>query len=69
VESHLRYLKEAVLGEPLRVQTLLIAVDTKRLRVHHTIRDGAGDEIATAEYLYLHVNRASGRVEPLPADR
>jgi hypothetical protein len=37
--------------------------------VHHTIRDGAGDEIATAEYPYLHVNRASGRVEPLPADR
>jgi hypothetical protein len=47
-------------GEPLRVQTLLIAADTKRLRVHHAIRDGAGDEIATAEYLYLHVNRASG---------
>jgi acyl-CoA thioesterase FadM len=69
VESHLRYLKEAVLGEPLRAETLLVAADAKRFRVRHSLLNGVGLEIALGEYVYVHVNQRSGRVEPMPADR
>jgi acyl-CoA thioester hydrolase len=68
-ESHIRYLKEAVGGEPLQVMTLLVDAGPKKIRLHHSLRDGSGDEIATGELLYLHVNQKSGRVEPMSPDR
>ena len=69
VEAHLRYLKEAALGDELRARTLLVDADPKRIRVHHSLLGSCGDEIATGEFLYLHVNQESGRVEPMPEDR
>ncbi|WP_162795547.1 thioesterase family protein [Nonomuraea lactucae] len=69
VESHLRYLKEAKEGEVVRAMTLLVDAAPKRLRFRHSLRDGGGAEIATAEFVYLHVNQRTGRVEPMPADR
>jgi acyl-CoA thioesterase FadM len=68
VESHIRYLAEARGGDVLRAVSVLVAADPKRLRVRHSISGPAG-AVATGEYLYLHVNQASGRVEPMPADR
>jgi acyl-CoA thioesterase FadM len=69
VEAHLRYLQEATLGDRLTAHTLLVAADPKRIRVHHSLLGPSGTEIATGEFLYLHVNQASGRVEPMPHDR
>jgi acyl-CoA thioesterase FadM len=69
VESHVRYLREARRGAVLRAETLLVDADSKRVRIHHSLRNGAGDEVATGEFLYLHVNQHTGRVEPMPADR
>jgi acyl-CoA thioesterase FadM len=69
VESHIYYRKEATRGDTLHAETSLAHADTKRVRIHHTIRSSTGAEIATAELLYLHVNQHSARVEPFPADR
>jgi acyl-CoA thioesterase FadM len=69
VESRIRYLREATRGETLLAETLLVDTDPKRVRLRHSLRNGAGAEIATAEYLYLHVDQRSGRVAPMPADR
>jgi acyl-CoA thioester hydrolase len=68
VESHIYYLREATLGERITAETVLVATDTKRLRVRHTLSTPSGP-IATAELLYLHVNQQSGRVEPFPDSR
>ncbi|GAB3895446.1 hypothetical protein GCM10029964_075340 [Kibdelosporangium lantanae] len=68
VESHIHYLREAVLDDVVTVETVILDTDLKRLRLGHTLRTSAGD-IARAELLYLHVNQRTGRVEPFPAKR
>ena len=69
VESHIWYKREAKGGTLLLAETLVVAADPKRLRVRHRIVDEAGAEIAEAEYVYLHVNQRTGKVEPMPDDR
>jgi acyl-CoA thioester hydrolase len=69
VESHIWYRREAKGGTPLHAETHVVAADPKRLRVRHRLLDEAGAEIAEAEYLYLHVNQRTGKVEPMPEDR
>lgn len=60
VETHLRHLLEARLGEELRVTTQLLGYDDKRLRIIHEIHgksaDGDDVVIATAEHMGLHVD-------------
>jgi acyl-CoA thioester hydrolase len=68
VESHIYYLREAVAGEAVTVETVIVDTDDKRLRLGHTLRTSSGD-IARAELVYLHVNQRTGRVEPFPEDR
>jgi acyl-CoA thioesterase FadM len=60
-ELHLRYLREAVLGQQMQVETVLIDADSKRLHVHDRLLAGE-NEIATAECLYLNVDQHTGRV-------
>ena len=68
VETHVRYLGEAKVGEALHVTTQLLAVDEKRLQVFHRLfrgRDAA--LIATDEQMHLHVDTATAKataVEP-----
>ncbi len=69
VESHLRYLAEVGRGAVLRSEVLLVGADTKRLRTLATIRTVDGVDVVTGEYLFLHVDQATGRVAPFPADR
>jgi len=69
VEAHLRYLGEAVVGDVLRAETMLVDADTKRLRLHTALRHADGRPVATGEYLYLHVDTSSGHVEPFPFER
>jgi carnitine 3-dehydrogenase len=68
VESHLRHLGQARLGEALAVTTHVLGADAKRLQVFHTMTGGDGGVIASAEHMLVHVDAAAGRSAPmLPA--
>jgi acyl-CoA thioester hydrolase len=69
VEAHLRFLAEVGAGAELHAESVLVAADGKRLRVHTTLLDAADTPVLTGEYLYLHVDGAAGRVVPFPPDR
>ena len=69
VESHIRYLAEAMRGDVIEAASLLVSADAKRLRVHTVLRRDDGVPVATGEYLYLHVNQAAGGVAAMPPDR
>jgi acyl-CoA thioester hydrolase len=65
-ETHLRHLHEAHLGEPLGLTLQVLGTDDKRLHIAHEMSGAAGDPIATAEQLLLHVDTRAGRVTPFP---
>ena len=69
VETHIRHLGEARVGDRLTVSTQLLHHDPKRLHVFHEIRradDGA--PVATGEHMLLHVDMAAGRAVPAGAE-
>ena len=62
VESHVKHLGEAKVGEPLYVTTQILGVDDKRLHVFHRMHRGRDDaHIATAEQMHLHVDTAAAK--------
>lgn len=68
-ETRIRYLREVKLGARLAVSTLLLGHDDKRLSYVHEMRDAdSGEAVATGEHMLLHVDTASGRTTPMPAD-
>ncbi len=63
VESHIMNTGEASVNEPLYTTSQIVHADAKRLHVFHRIHAVAEDRLlATAEQMYLHVNRETGRV-------
>ncbi|CAA0086137.1 L-carnitine dehydrogenase [Starkeya nomas] len=67
VETHIRHLDEAKLGEELRSTCQIIAADEKRIHVFHRLFAGApAREVATAEQMLLHVDTKAGRAAPAP---
>jgi len=74
VESHVRHLAEAKVGETLEVTTQILAVDDKRLHVfHRLLRRGraSGDLptlIATGEQMHVHVDTAAAKAAPIRAE-
>jgi len=68
VESHISYLREVAVDDPLRVTTQLLDHDEKRLHyflaMYHA-RDGF--LAATCETLSLHVDMAVKKAVPFPA--
>ncbi len=66
VETHLHNLREVDLGERLRLTLQVLGVDSKRLHIAHEMFNGAGDRVATAEQMLLHVDTAAGRASPFP---
>jgi acyl-CoA thioesterase FadM len=65
LESHVRHVAEAKALEPIYVTTQVIELDTKRIRLHHSLhrrRDEA--VIATATQLYAHVDTQAKRAAP-----
>jgi carnitine 3-dehydrogenase len=64
VETHLRHLLPLHAGEVFHVDTEVIGVDEKRLRLSHALRRDA-DVVATAEQTLVHVDVASGRAAPV----
>ncbi|MBX4935494.1 carnitine 3-dehydrogenase [Rhizobium bangladeshense] len=68
VESHIRHLGEAKLGQAIHSTCQVLAADDKRLHVFHTLYDTATDEaLATAEHMLLHVDSKAGKAVPAPA--
>ena len=69
VESHIEYLRELRVGEPIHITTQLLAYDRKRihqfLRMYHADK---GYLAATSEWMNLHVNLTTRRVSEWPDD-
>ncbi|MCS0503166.1 carnitine 3-dehydrogenase [Ancylobacter mangrovi] len=68
VETHIRHLDEAHLGETLRTTCQILAMDEKRIHLFHRLFAGSGAEreVASAEQMLLHVDVAAGRTGPAP---
>ena len=64
VETHLNHLREASLGEPLRVTTQVLGSDAKRLHIFHTMYRHA-EMLCTGEQMLVHVDTAAGRSAPV----
>ncbi|MBY5398742.1 carnitine 3-dehydrogenase [Rhizobium leguminosarum] len=68
VETHIRHLGEAKLGQAIHSTCQILSADEKRLHVFHTLHDTAtGEAIATAEHMLLHVDSKAGKATPAPA--
>ncbi|EJC83177.1 3-hydroxyacyl-CoA dehydrogenase [Rhizobium leguminosarum bv. trifolii WSM2297] len=68
VETHIRHLGEAKLGQAIHSACQILSIDEKRLHVFHTLADTAtGEVLATAEHMLLHVDSKAGKVVPAPA--
>jgi len=63
VETHIRHLGQATLGEAIEVRTRVLAADAKRLHLFHEMT-AAGAVIATAEHMAVHVDAAAGKSAP-----
>lgn len=62
VETHIVYEREAYINEPLRVATLVLGVDNKRLHIHHSMHHGeTGTRLSTTEQMLVHVDMNSGK--------
>ncbi|WP_047452918.1 carnitine 3-dehydrogenase [Rhizobium rhizogenes] len=69
VETHIRHIGEAKLGQAIHSTCQLLSADEKRLHLFHTIHDTVtGDVIATAEHMLLHVDAKAGKAAPAPEE-
>ena len=68
VETHTLHERELLEGEMVRVRTLVLGADAKRLHLAHEMRHGADDtRAAMQELMYLHIDLGARRVTPWPA--
>lgn len=68
-EAHVRYLRELMVEDPVRVTIQLLDFDDKRMHYFMELRHAEeGWLSATTENLSLHVDMGSKRVTPFPAD-
>lgn len=69
VETHLRHLGEAHVGDELALSLQLLDYDHKRVHVFHQMANAAtGTVLATAEQMLVHVSTAEGRSVAIPAE-
>jgi acyl-CoA thioester hydrolase len=69
VESRMRYRRELSLRDRVRVTLHLLAVDDKRMHYGMEIREATDGWLAAAcENISIHVNMASRKAAPFPAD-
>ena len=67
VETHLRHLGEAKLGQALKSTTQILSVDKKRIKLFHSLYAGEADTlVATAEQMLLHVDTKAGKAAAAP---
>ena len=65
VETHIRHLAEAKLGEKITVATQILSADERKIRLWHSLKTEAGIEVATGEQMWLHVDMKAGRAAPM----
>ncbi len=69
VETHIRHLGEAKLGQAIHSTAQILGSDEKRLHVFHALHDSeSGNVIATAEQMLLHVDSKAGRAVAAPKE-
>ncbi len=69
LEAHVTYLREVVLGDPLRVTWQLLDVDSKRLHFfEHMYHASEGYLAATSEQISMHVDLSARRSAPFPEE-
>ena len=69
VESHITWQRELLEGDPYVVTAQILGFDEKRIHQFQRIYHAETNELAaTAEWMNLHVDLASRRVCPWPAD-
>jgi acyl-CoA thioester hydrolase len=70
VETHIRYERELLVGERVRVATQILGSDDKRLHLgHEMFQSASGERAATQELMFLHIDMQARRVTPFPPDR
>jgi acyl-CoA thioester hydrolase len=70
VEGHVCFVKSVRGGAAIRYESQLLGWDDKRLHLfHQMVEPGSGDQIATNELMFLHVDLATERVTPMPSAR
>lgn len=69
VESHVTYQAETHEGQTVTVETRVLEVVEKKVRVFHRMyADDPNVTVATNEILFLHVDLDTRRVIPMPAE-
>lgn len=66
VETHIRNLLEASLGDRLELTLQVLGVDAKRVHIAHEVLRPDGAVVATGEQMLLHVDTSAGMTTPLP---
>ena len=70
VESHVCFARSVRAGATLEYESQLLGFDEKRLHVfHQMVQAGTGEQVATNELMFLHVDAATERVAPMPPTR
>ncbi|MFM8312409.1 MAG: thioesterase family protein [Ilumatobacteraceae bacterium] len=66
VETHIHYLREVAVHEPIVFDTQVLAVDAKRVHLVHSMLHGEdGGLLCTAEQMLVHVDMNAGRSAPI----
>lgn len=69
LETHVRYLHEMKLGDPLRFELQLLDYDPRRVHYYQTMyHDKEGFPAATTELLFINVDTQVGRSVPMPGN-
>lgn len=69
LDTHIRYLKEAHRGDPLRVEMRMLDADDRRIHLHSLIvHEETGAPLAVNESLLLHVDQTGPRAAAFPPD-
>ncbi|NNF65855.1 MAG: thioesterase [Acidimicrobiia bacterium] len=69
VETHIRFLQQLELNDPIVFETLVLGIDARRVHLFHSMLHGEERYLAaTQEVLMLHVNRDSVRVASMSDD-
>jgi carnitine 3-dehydrogenase len=69
VETHIVYVREVAVHEPIEFTTQILGVDAKRVHLVHCMFHGVdGGLLCTAEQMLVHVDMNAGRSAPILPD-
>lgn len=66
VETHIHFIREVAVHEPILFTTQILGVDAKRVHLLHAMHHGADDGLlCTVEQMLVHVDMNAGRSAPI----